>query len=259
MLACAKPLHGRFRRGVTRQVKTTDALHRHDETVRNRLRGLGDWVRCRATYRRWRRVFRPDDWCCQPDHFERRPARRTGGRLRVKTPIERVLVFVPARSAHLERRHRRGRAVVGCIGGDGETGAAVGAVGEGVSIAAIRGIENVANAVVTGGQVGRDRHAPFNGRLAVLDDEPGDRLGGNRDGVELLRFELPAGAQVWRACSKASSEPESPKASIVTPDESFARGPGRPPGRLRGRPRAENPRPAPCRGSGCVSHPQRFP
>ena len=65
----------------------------------------------------------------------------------------RFIVFVPAFRAHRECLHRGVRAVVGQGLDDAEARAAVGAVGERITVAAIFGIEDFAQAIRAGGDV----------------------------------------------------------------------------------------------------------
>ena len=67
--------------------------------------------------------------------------------LRVEAPVCRVVVLGLAGRAHCETRHRSLRAVVGNAAGDGEARAAVGAVQEGIAIAAVGWVEQLAKAI----------------------------------------------------------------------------------------------------------------
>ena len=74
----------------------------------------------------------------------------------MKPSIERVFVFSFAIRTHGKRRHRCLWSVVRNIFDDGETWSAVGAVDEGITIAAVVGVEHLTQAVVTDGNVRRD-------------------------------------------------------------------------------------------------------
>ena len=78
-----------------------------------------------------------------------------GVRLGVEATVAGVLVLPPALRTHLEMDHGGSRPVVGQAPGDREPRAAVGAVDERVPVAAIAGIEQLPDAVITGRRVGR--------------------------------------------------------------------------------------------------------
>ena len=99
------------------------------------------------------------------------PADRAGVRLRVETPVERVVIFRLAGRAHLERRHRRVGPVVGDVLNDGEARPAVRAVSEGVAIAPVGRIENLRQAVVARRHIRRYRLVRAGLRLTVADLE----------------------------------------------------------------------------------------
>ena len=71
----------------------------------------------------------------------------------MEAAVARVVVFGLALRAHRERLHRGVRAVVGQGFDDAETRAAVGAVGEWITMAAVLGIEDFAQAIRAGGDV----------------------------------------------------------------------------------------------------------
>jgi hypothetical protein len=58
-------------------------------------------------------------------------------------------------------------AIIGNILDDGETWTTVGAVDEGIAVAAIRGIKEFAQAVVTGGSIRRDEGVTYGTSLAM--------------------------------------------------------------------------------------------
>ena len=85
-----------------------------------------------------------------------RPAIKAGIGLRVKTPVEWVGILRGALGTHGKTIHRRGRSVIRQRSDDGKARAAVGAVDKGVVIASVGGIEQLAQAIVAGGDIGRD-------------------------------------------------------------------------------------------------------
>ena len=85
-----------------------------------------------------------------------RPAIKAGIGLRVKTPVEWVDILRSALGTHGKTIHRRGRSVIRQRSDDGKAWAAISAVDKGVVIASVGGIEQLAQAIVTGGDIGRD-------------------------------------------------------------------------------------------------------
>ena len=85
-----------------------------------------------------------------------RPAIKAGIGLRVKTPVEWVGILRGALGTHGKTIHRRGRSVIRQQSDDGKAWAAVSAVDKGVVIASVGGIEQLAQAIVAGGDIGRD-------------------------------------------------------------------------------------------------------
>ena len=85
-----------------------------------------------------------------------RPAIKAGIGLRVKTPVEWVGILRGALGAHGKTIHRRGRSVIRQRSDDGKARAAVSAVDKGVVIASVGGIEQLAQTIVAGGDIGRD-------------------------------------------------------------------------------------------------------
>ena len=106
-------------------------------------------------------------------------------RLRVKTPVRRIVVLAPARLAHRERRHRRRGPVVGHVARDGEPRPAVGAVGERVAIAAVGRVEDFADAFRAGREIRRNRHAQVGATRARHDGERVQSLGCDGAGAHI--------------------------------------------------------------------------
>ena len=74
----------------------------------------------------------------------------------MEAPVCRILVFAPAVGAHHKPGHRRQRAVVGDPGGDRESRPAVRTVDERIPVAAIGGIQELAETRSTGRYVSGD-------------------------------------------------------------------------------------------------------
>ena len=90
------------------------------------------------------------------DQNEARAADGAGVGLRVEAAVFGVLVFAEAVGAHGEFRHGGHGAVVGNVEDDAVARAAVGAVGEGIVVAAIFGIARVGETCLADADVGRD-------------------------------------------------------------------------------------------------------
>ena len=163
-LALAQGRHRLILAGVRRQMKAPQALDRHDLAVSEQPgRGL-------------------QGACGQglPTRFlqpEVGAADRAGGGLGVEAPVFRVLILGPAGVAHGKDRHGGVAAVVGDRLDNGEAGAAIGAIGKRILIAAVTGVQDFSEAGVAGGDVGGDQG--FGGRLApaLQNDKAGLSVG----------------------------------------------------------------------------------
>ena len=85
-----------------------------------------------------------------------RPAIKAGIGLCVKATVEWIGILCGAGGAHGKAIHRGGRSVIGQRPDDGKARPAVGAVDKGVVIASVGGVEQLAQAIVTGSDIGRD-------------------------------------------------------------------------------------------------------
>jgi hypothetical protein len=90
-------------------------------------------------------------------HGEPGTAIRAGDRLGVIAAVGRVLVLGVTRRAHLEALHRRVLPVVRRMAHDRQARAALCAVDEWVAVAAVVGVEELGQAPIAGGDIGRDR------------------------------------------------------------------------------------------------------
>ncbi len=75
----------------------------------------------------------------------------------MKTPVVRIFVLGPARSAHLEIAHRRVRAVVRNVFYYRETRAAVCAVDKRIAISTVVFVDQLRNTILTGRNICGDR------------------------------------------------------------------------------------------------------
>ncbi len=127
--------------GVGGQVKASEAFDGHDPALVQPARGRGDGFPVQAPVP----FFQPDPGA----------ADGAGGGFGMKAPVLGILIFRPAPGAEAENGHGGVGAVIGHLPDDGEPGAAVGAVGEGILVAPVAGVGDVGQAVVTGGHVRR--------------------------------------------------------------------------------------------------------
>jgi len=147
VLAGAQFVHGRLVAGVADEVETAQTLHGHKPAGQEQVDRVHDCVVV-CSHRRALPVRQPEPWA----------ADRAGVGLGVEAPVEGVFVFFTAVRAERKTAHGRAGPVVGNGAGDGVTRAAVGAVGEGVPVAAIVGITHVRDAVGAGGHIRADQH-----------------------------------------------------------------------------------------------------
>ena len=149
--------------GVGGQVKAAEALDGHDPAMVQPARGRGDGVPVQAAVP----FFQPDPGA----------ADGAGGGFGMKAPVLGVLIFRPAPGAQAEDGHGGVEAVIGHLPDDGEPGAAVGAVGEGILVAPVAGVGDVGQAVVTGGHVRGDQGLGGGQMPALPNGKPGAALG----------------------------------------------------------------------------------
>ena len=83
-----------------------------------------------------------------------RPAIKAGIGLRVKTPVEWVGILRGTLRTHGKTIHRRGRSVIRQRPDDGKARSAVGTVDKRVVIAPIGGVEQLAQTIIAGGDIG---------------------------------------------------------------------------------------------------------
>ena len=163
--------------GVGGQVKAAEALDGHDPAMVQPTRGRGDGVPVQAAVP----FFQPDPGA----------ADGAGGGFGMKAPVLGVLIFRPAPGAQAEDGHGGVEAVIGHLPDDGEPGAAVGAVGEGILVAPVAGVGDVGQAVVTGGHVRGDQGLGGGQMPALPNGKPGAALG--RGGATHHRLDLGQG------------------------------------------------------------------
>ena len=148
-LARAELPNGAFGIGSARKMESAEPLDRHDAVAGDELGAAGDdgvaGFTCSAHERFAPAPFLPGDV---------RSAGKAGIGLRVKPAVERVGVLACTCRAHGEGAHGGLHAVVGEAADDGEARAAVGAVDKRVMVPVVRRVEELAQAVIAGGDIG---------------------------------------------------------------------------------------------------------
>jgi hypothetical protein len=160
MLATAQPRHRRLVGGIDGEVVATEAFDRND---------LAD---TQSSDRDVDRVA-GDQPSSTVECHESWSTRWAAHRLRMESPVGRVVVLRLTRPAHREASHRRTRPVVGDVADDRVARTAIGAVGERVAEAALGGLADLSHAVRTATGVGGDQGIAANRRLARNDHEAG--------------------------------------------------------------------------------------
>jgi len=174
--------------GVDAEVEAADAFDGGDFSVEKTVDGFRDGILGRDIFTPLTRSAKGMGSCfptlaaqvwgthgLRIDDFEGElgAALPAGVGLGVEAAVEWVIVFGLAGGAHCECGHGGLWPVVGDAAGDGEAGAAVGAVEERVAVAAVTRIEKLAEAVGAGGGVGGDAGGNLSFDLAGNDAEAG--------------------------------------------------------------------------------------
>lgn len=158
-LATAQLAHRLFVGGIAGQVESAQTLDGDDAAASQQLDAVFDDGiaglarradgRCRVDRRRHNAAIR-----LAPRNV--RPAFKAGIGLRVKAPIEWVGILCSAGGAHGKAIHRGCRSVIGQRADDGKARSAIGAVDKGIVKTSVGGVEQLAQAVIARGDVGRD-------------------------------------------------------------------------------------------------------
>ena len=122
-----------------------------------------------------------------------------------KRRSQRIGVLAQARRALRERRHAGLRAVVGQGAGQRVARAALGAVDEGVAVAAVGRVEQLGQAVVAGGGVGRDRWSSPRPSGWRRMRKPGIGVERRRAAASSASTRASGGASLFSRCSKRCS------------------------------------------------------
>ena len=146
-LPIPEPAHGGLIGGVAREVVPAKPLDRHDLARTQRRHGSAQRGLCHRRGARSSHSSPGQRWA----------ADCTGNGFRVEPAVARVAVLSLTGTAEREWPHGGLGAVVRKFLDDGRPGSAVGAVGERVAIAAVRRVKQLAQTVVTGGDVRREQ------------------------------------------------------------------------------------------------------
>ena len=159
-------------------------------------------------------------------------AGRAGVGLGVEAAVGGIVVLALAFGAHLEAGHRGRGPVVRNRAGYGEAGTTVGAVGERVAVAAVRGVEDLPQALFAGGDIRRYERPPPDALPALLDPEtPLAQRCERTPGTASTTASGGASSSIPRR--KRSSLSASPSTSTWTPSASLRTSPASPCRRAR--------------------------
>ncbi len=200
-LASAQLRHRSLVGGIAGQQKPAQALDRHDLSLsQQRPRLANDAKRVCPGKRSLRTGFHQG---------QRRSTNGARIGLGMEAPVAGIFIFRLAIRAHHEGRHGGGRAIIGYVADDGVARAAMGAIGEGISVAPVRGIAKITPASIASAGVGRDQskftrllpavknREPF----ASLDCDFGDGDLGNLRQRGRIFFERPEKAFEFRSAA----------------------------------------------------------
>jgi len=145
---------------IAGKMKSADALDRQDLALEQQRSSLFN------------------DILLSPGFFQRVAARvgeqqsrttfRTSSRFGVKTAVERVFIFDPASTAHLKVPHSCVRPVIRYVFDYREAGTAIRAVDKWISVAPVRGIEQLFQAIIASRDVRGDGNESLAGPLHQL-------------------------------------------------------------------------------------------
>ena len=156
-------------RRVAGELEAADPLDRNDLARTDQRHRFGD------------RVGRGNGSTVRRGKRQPRAAFRAGDRLGVEAAVGRIGIIAGAVRAHRERRHAGAGAVVRDGADDREARPAMGAVGEGVAVAAGRRIGDLGEAGGTGRGIGRDAGRGPAGPAFDDGEAGGRRAGESRD------------------------------------------------------------------------------
>ena len=136
----------------------------------------------------------------------------------MKAAVFRILILRLAGAAHGEGGHGGGRAIVGYVADDGVARTAVGAIGEGISVAPVRRVPKIAPAGVAGAGV-RGNQREFASLLpAIKDREARAPLNAISETV-IWAISASCGGSSFSVLRNSSTCDPPPSISIVTPED----------------------------------------
>ena len=180
-------LYGLVVRRIAGQMKTAQSLDRQDSTLLQYLPRFADFRKAAPSKVERRAQLVAQHQC------KRRSALGTRVGLRVKTPVRWIFVLREAPFTHCEAGHGSQRPVIGNLPRDGVARAAVGAVGEWITVPAISCAAEIPQAVVAGGDIRRNRSQPSGLVHAFANHEA--RIAGRRQGLDRLLPRFAPGAE----------------------------------------------------------------
>jgi hypothetical protein len=173
----AQQADGGFVRCVDGEMESAQALDSDDPSRLEPFRCVGNRILARQEIAAV--VQKLKLWAADP----------AGVGLGMEAAVQRVVIFLPTQGAHRKNAHRGMHTVVGDFLHDRETGATIRAIDEGVPVAAVRRIQQLAQAVVSRSDLGRDQRAlsvrTGLSRNAPTLDTPGNRRNRSEPGDSL--------------------------------------------------------------------------
>ena len=197
-------------------MKTSQAFDGQDPSFTQHLPHPADFYKTSVKIRR--RLLQ----LVQRHQRESRPALGTSIGLRMKPAIRWIFVLGEALFAHREAGHGGQRPIVGNLASDGVTWAAIGAVGERITVPAIFWVAEVPQAVVAGRDVGRDGRR-FSWFVDTFANYKAGVSGQRQDAMPMSMSSIRAkgGASAFKRRAKDSSSGSGPSTSMVTPADEF--------------------------------------
>ncbi len=148
-----------FRTCIAGEMKAAEAFECTDRSGAKRRGEMGQWI------------VGFDSLALSIQELKLRPAGWAGRGLGMKSPVRGIFVLGPAFGAHAEWGHGGALAVIGGTRDDRQPRSAVGAIEKRIMISAIMRVEQLGQAVVTSGHIGRYEDRTACVALAGFDSE----------------------------------------------------------------------------------------
>jgi hypothetical protein len=155
VLSISKPTDGLVVACVRYEVKAPESFHCDDLAASD---GIDGSVKCI--------LMGGNDPAVDAPKLQMWPADWAGVRLGVETAVRGVIVLAPTGFTHREPSHRGVWPVVGKRPDDREPGTAIGTIREGIEVAAVGRVKNLAKTVGTGGDIREDESRALTGAVA---------------------------------------------------------------------------------------------